>query len=89
MGLPVSATKRVVAFVATALLLVKELHFLLARDSKALGDQDLADEPVADHRGGLALVWELELEFGLNHLAEIPQLVVIVRDAPDHDWFAV
>ena len=66
MRLPVSATEGVIALGASVLLLLKELLFLLAGDGQALSDQELTDEPVADHRGGLALVWELEFEFALN-----------------------
>ena len=69
MSLPVSATEGVVAFVATVLLLLKELLFLLAGDGQTLGNQELMDEPVTDDRGGLAPVWEFKLKFGLNHLA--------------------
>ena len=85
MSLPVSATEGIVTFVASVLLLLKELLFLLAGDSQTLGNQELANEPVTDDRGGLAPVWELELEFGLNHLAEVPQLMVNVWDAFDYD----
>ena len=40
---------------------------------------------MADDCRGFALVREFELECGLNHLAEVPKLKVIVRDALDYD----
>ena len=85
MSLPVFATEGVATFAASVLLLLKELLLLLARDCDALGDQELTNEPVSDDRGGLAPVWEFKLKFGLNHLAEVPQLKVNVWDAFDYD----
>ena len=69
--LPVSSAKGVITLGASVVLPLKKLVLLVTRHGQTLGNEELADETMAHDGGGLTPVWKLQLEFCLNHLAEI------------------